>query len=116
MEPKKLVLDVETRWNSTCDMLSTAQEMSKPLDRYVGASHGLTPIGEDGWKTVKMVLSLLAPFKVATELISGSNYPSICLSRSALCVLLDELYQLLMKFTCIRKLPGGRQSTIVSRN
>jgi hypothetical protein len=94
--PVLLQLDVETRWNSTFDMLKGALLLRKPIDellkrireRFDGytnftispADYLARPIDIIAWNSIKDFCSFLEPFKDATELMSGSTYPTLGLA------------------------------------
>lgn len=74
---RKLLLDVSTRWNSTFDMLSIALKFKDAFPRYAEYEplfHHL-PTDED-WENVESVCEVLKVFKVCTNIISGSDYPT----------------------------------------
>ncbi|KAI3506416.1 hypothetical protein L1887_28774 [Cichorium endivia] len=77
MPKKHLILDVSTRWNATYAMLSTALEFKEVFVNYADreCSYTTLPSDED-WKKVEDVCSFLALFNEATNLISGSEYPT----------------------------------------
>ena len=91
-----LQLDVETRWNSTYDMLKMAIQLRKPMDeflkrireRYEGFSDLsiapmdpiARPIDQVSWGAIKDFCNFLEPFKDATDLMSGSSYPTLGLA------------------------------------
>nr|KAJ0193893.1 hypothetical protein LSAT_V11C800400750 [Lactuca sativa] len=81
---RKLMLDVPTRWNSTYDMLCMALKFKDAFPRYTQIYlkyaeyephfHHL-PTDED-WENVQSVCLILKVFKVCTNIISGSDYPT----------------------------------------
>jgi hypothetical protein len=86
-------LDVETRWDSTWLMVKRIRELRRALDeplRRIRDRHdGFTDltigpdddlaaaIPESKWDSVELYFDFLQPFKEATDLISGSNYPTL---------------------------------------
>jgi hypothetical protein len=89
-------LDVETRWNSTWEMLNGVISLRKPLeellrrirDRHDGfcnftiepSSHLAENIPHESWSAVQDFCNFLKPFKEATVLMSGSSYPTLGLA------------------------------------
>ena len=88
-----LLLDCETRWNSTFHMLKVALRLQKPIEELLKriresfegyTSFIISPadplareIGDITWAPTKDFCLFLEPFKDATELMSGSTYPSL---------------------------------------
>ena len=74
---KKLILDCNTRCNSTYAMLVTALEFKDVFPRYQQRDphYSYLPCEED-WRKVKVVCSLLGLFNEITKIISGSEYPT----------------------------------------
>ncbi|XP_042757133.1 zinc finger BED domain-containing protein RICESLEEPER 2 isoform X2 [Lactuca sativa] len=77
MPKKHLILDVSTRWNATYAMLSTALEFKDVFKDYADreCSYTTLPSNED-WKKVEDICLFLALFNEATQIISGSEYPT----------------------------------------
>lgn len=91
-----LDLDVETRWNSTWEMLSDIISLKPSLEellrRIRGRHEGYTDfciaptsllaeeIPNESWCAVEDFCKFLAPFKEATVLMSGSTYPTLGLA------------------------------------
>ena len=89
-------LDVETRWNSTWTMVDSVLSLRKPLmellrrirDRHDGyCTFSIEPrsplacaIPEESWLAMTDFCKFLAPFKDATDLMSGSTYPTLGLA------------------------------------
>ena len=89
-------LDVETRWNSTWEMLNGIISLRKPLeellrrirDRHEGfcnftiepSSRLAENIPPESWSAVQDFCNFLNPFKDATVLMSGSSYPTLGLA------------------------------------
>nr|XP_017225248.1 PREDICTED: zinc finger BED domain-containing protein RICESLEEPER 2-like [Daucus carota subsp. sativus] len=74
---RMLILDCKTRWNSTFMMLSTAIKFKDVFPRYQERepSYYCCPSAED-WLKVERVCELLEVFNSATNIISGSEYPT----------------------------------------
>ncbi|XP_019160756.1 PREDICTED: zinc finger BED domain-containing protein RICESLEEPER 2-like [Ipomoea nil] len=74
---KKLVLDCVTRWNSTYEMLVVALKLKDafPIFAQREPSYKCCPSLED-WTRIQDVLSILEVFYEATQVISGTKYPT----------------------------------------
>ncbi|GKE71929.1 zinc finger BED domain-containing protein RICESLEEPER 2-like protein [Tanacetum coccineum] len=74
---RKLVLECKTRWNSTFHMLSTAMKFREVFPRFQEREprYLSCPSIED-WIKVEKVCSILEVFNSATNIISGSEYPT----------------------------------------
>ncbi|KAG6503414.1 hypothetical protein ZIOFF_035727 [Zingiber officinale] len=83
---KKLELDCKTRWNSTYLMLNTALEYEAVFARLKQREtlYKRVPTQED-WSKVRDISSKLELFFDATELFSGTKYPTINLFFSTIC-------------------------------
>ncbi|KAG6471835.1 hypothetical protein ZIOFF_069282 [Zingiber officinale] len=83
---KKLELDCKTRWNSTYLMLNTALEYEAVFARLKQREtlYKRVPTQED-WSKVREISSKLEMFFDATELFSGTKYPTINLFFSTIC-------------------------------
>ncbi|KAG6479452.1 hypothetical protein ZIOFF_062918 [Zingiber officinale] len=83
---KKLELDCKTRWNSTYLMLNTALEYEAVFARLKQREtlYKRVPTQED-WSKVRDISSKLEMFFDATELFSGTKYPTINLFFATIC-------------------------------
>ncbi|XP_071699291.1 zinc finger BED domain-containing protein RICESLEEPER 2-like [Rutidosis leptorrhynchoides] len=74
---RKLLIDVPTRWNSTYDMLSLALKFKDVFPSYSEYEPKFQhlPTNQD-WQNVTSVCEILKVFKVCTNIISGSHYPT----------------------------------------
>lgn len=85
--PKKIPLDVATRWNSTVHMLKVGIDVRLHLDAfclYVNSSEGrkhfptcskISEITREEWFILENICIVLSKFDEATEVLSGENYP-----------------------------------------
>ncbi|KZV39972.1 zinc finger BED domain-containing protein RICESLEEPER 2-like, partial [Dorcoceras hygrometricum] len=106
---KKLIHDCRTRWNSTYEMLSCALKFREVFPQFAerDAHYDCCPNLED-WEKVEKVCSILQYFWSATQIISGSEYPTsnlffkevqkikVMLDRSYRASLAPETVQVLM--------------------
>ncbi len=76
LKPK---VDVETRWNSTYDMLERAIKLKLVLTFMAVQDNKFRnrKINETTWEVLELLKEFLKPFYGATVLIFGSNYPTI---------------------------------------
>ncbi|XP_042380427.1 zinc finger BED domain-containing protein RICESLEEPER 2-like [Zingiber officinale] len=83
---KKLELDCKTRWNSTYLMLNTALEYEAVFAHLKQREtlYKRVPTQED-WSKVRDISSKLEMFFDATELFSGTKYPTINLFFATIC-------------------------------
>jgi hypothetical protein len=74
---RKLILDCKTRWNSTYEMLAFAIKFKEVFPRFRDRepSYLCCPERED-WDKVEKVCEVLEVFSIATNIISGSDYPT----------------------------------------
>lgn len=74
---KKLLHDCRIRWNSTYEMLSCALKFKEVFPRFQVREplYELCPSSED-WEKVEKVCTILEKFYTATNIISGSDYPT----------------------------------------
>ncbi|XP_066587665.1 E3 SUMO-protein ligase ZBED1-like [Prorops nasuta] len=71
----KLIQSVETRWDSTYNMLSRFVELSNKIGSILlELLHAPSMITAAEFQTAKEFVSLLEPFENATKIVSGENY------------------------------------------
>ncbi|XP_074356557.1 zinc finger BED domain-containing protein RICESLEEPER 2-like [Apium graveolens] len=78
LKTKKLILDVPTRWKSTFKMLICAIEFKQVFQRYPSFDKGFleyVPNAVD-WEKVEGICSILEAFNPATNIVSGTHYPT----------------------------------------
>ncbi|KAL4574178.1 hypothetical protein LXL04_021003 [Taraxacum kok-saghyz] len=94
---RKLILECKTRWNSTYHMLSAAIKFKDvfPMYKEREPRYQCCPTNED-WLKVEKVCAILEVFNSATNIISGSEYPTSNLFLNEVFrikVLLDKKFQ-----------------------
>lgn len=77
--PLKLIQDVETRWNSTHDMLSRILQLRMPLGAVLSEPKMPDNLTGSEWNLVSIYVDALLPFKEATVVMSGEEYATISL-------------------------------------
>lgn len=90
---KMLELDCKTRWNSTYNMLSTAMIYRDVFPRLKQreALYKYAP-SEDDWSRTKEIVDKLVMFYDATELFSGTKYPTANLYFKNICAIRLAIY------------------------
>lgn len=73
--PKKLVQEVETRWNSTFFMLERAVELKEEIKMTMAVLNNNFPlISEEEWSVFGELCRILKPFEEMTASMSGEKY------------------------------------------
>ncbi|GJS64510.1 hypothetical protein Tco_0679074 [Tanacetum coccineum] len=77
-DKRKLILDCKTRWNSTYYMLSTAIIFKDAFSMYElrDPSYLHCPTSDD-WEKIECICEILEAFDSCTNIISGSDYPTL---------------------------------------
>jgi hypothetical protein len=82
----KVIMDVETRWNSSLAMLRRMAELKVPMAAVRTALHQMPDEQENlatmndiypsnnEWRTVDLIIDALSVFEDATQLFSSSDY------------------------------------------
>jgi len=86
---RKLIRDVRTRWNSTYSMLESFLTNKLIITSTISLHDNFIKLDltENEWKEIGHFCNFLKPFFDFTELMSGSNYPTL----GTLLLLLDHL-------------------------
>ena len=86
---KKLIRDVKTQWNSTYSMLDSFLTNKLIINSVLSLHNDFVKLDltENEWKEVDYFCTFLKPFFDFTEVMSGSNYPTL----GTLLLLLDHL-------------------------
>ncbi|GBN64396.1 Zinc finger BED domain-containing protein 1, partial [Araneus ventricosus] len=77
LQPKKLINDVETRWNSTFDMLVRFTELEMSIRTTIALlDKDVDALLPEEWLLAQKIKLVLQPMKELTDFISGEKYPS----------------------------------------
>jgi hypothetical protein len=79
IEPQlKIILSVETRWNSTFYMLERLSKLRNDVERVLhNNGNEEYCLNKDEWFHVAELVRLLAEFEEATRMISSDKYPTL---------------------------------------
>lgn len=101
---KKLVQDVQTRWNATLAMLRSLVEQKQVLGAYA-TEHELPNLNTNQWTLISHIIDTLTPFEDATKEVSDSQTSiSVVLPMlSMLRRLLDRKHTMSEGITTMRK-------------
>jgi ribosomal protein S27E len=93
VDPKQLILDVRTRWNSTHNMIERALELRKPLDNMAMDDPGLAEykLTAEEWDLLKDILGFLKVFKTASNHLCAASHPTLSTAVPVYNYLLDKL-------------------------
>ncbi|KAI0531206.1 hypothetical protein KFK09_000759 [Dendrobium nobile] len=85
---RKLIMDCPTRWNSTYNMLTVALQLREAFTSYSEreVTYHNSPT-EDEWTKIEKVCEVLGYFNEATNIISGTEYPTSNLFLSQICTI-----------------------------
>ncbi|KAL1254917.1 hypothetical protein QQF64_012978 [Cirrhinus molitorella] len=73
-QPLKLIQEVDTRWNSTHDMLQRFIDLREPVGAALAnLSSDIMPLSSADFEIISESLEVLAPFKYATEELSAEK-------------------------------------------
>jgi len=89
-EPKKLIQDVQTRWNSTYYMFNRFVEMETSIRGTLGLlDNAPDTLRPEDWIILQELIKILKPFEEATKAISGQKY----MTASLVIVIVQGLYK-----------------------
>jgi len=93
IRPKELVIDVRTRWNSTCDMIERALELRKPLDKMTELDADLHryKLTDGEWNLLKRIRKFFRLFKTTSNQLCAAGYPTLAIAVPAYNFLMDSL-------------------------
>ena len=73
----KPMLDVCTRWNSTCDMIERSLKLKEAFTIFAMRHSPEFMVNEHSWNRLKQVKEYLEPFRKATEASCMEKYPTL---------------------------------------
>jgi len=80
-QPKKMLQDVSTRWNSTFYMLQRFVDLELAIRGTIGLlDKAPDSLNSEEWLTIKEFCKVLSPFEEATRAISGEQYMTASLT------------------------------------
>lgn len=114
--PKKLIQDVQTRWNSTCYMICRFVELETSIRGTLGllnnAPDNLRP---EEWIILQELIKVLKPFEEATKVISGQKY----MTASLVIVIVQGLFKVfsnLMKMDLTQRVLKVAEQLLANMN
>ena len=100
-------LDVQTRWNSTWEMMIGVVRLRRSLEELLHKIYNrhegfyqftispnddlAKPISEQTWYAMEDFCNFSLPFKQATVLLSGSDYPTLGMAMSVFHIITEHL-------------------------
>jgi hAT family C-terminal dimerisation region/Domain of unknown function (DUF4413) len=89
----ELIRDVDTRWNSTLDMISRALKLRQAIDSTLRSDRNFATLflEDDDWKSLTHLNSFLEPFKEVTVFMSSEKFPSVSFCAMVYNTVFDHL-------------------------
>ena len=94
----RLIMEVETRWNSTCCMFTRLLRLEWSVRSVLSDSTVISrqdaahlEMKQEHWDLMRELLPLLEPLKEMTDILQGQGYPTISLVYPALHIIKQEL-------------------------
>ena len=92
-----LIMEIETRWNSTYSMMERLITVEWPVRRVL-SNQDVVPRGDaqhlemtdDSWELMKRLMPLLKPLFVITKMLQDQNYPTIALIYPSLYIIFKK--------------------------
>lgn len=95
LEPKKLIQDVSTRWNSTYHMIERFTELEEPIRTTMALINTTLPIvSMEEWEFLKEITKVLEPMDTITNFMSGEKF----VTASSVIILTDGLMGIYKNF------------------
>lgn len=93
-------IGVATKWNSTCDMILTAIQMTAALDFLCDNNVTLTiyRVSEAEWSLLKKLVKYLCHFKALSNVFSGETYATWPLVVIGINMIIDKLEALILSY------------------
>lgn len=89
-DPKKLIQDIQTRWNSTYYMINRFVELETAIRGTLGLlDNAPNALNSEEWIILQDMINVLKPFEEATKAISGKNY----MTASLIIVIVQGLFK-----------------------
>lgn len=86
-------IDVKTRWDSTCDMISLGIRLQKALNLLCENNDAVNNllISDHEWRILQEIFKHLRHFKILSKALGGEKYPTLNLVVVGFNMLLDKL-------------------------
>ena len=84
-----VILDVDTRWNSTYAMLKRLKRLRPAIEMFIANEKGA--LEDDDWNILENILKLLKPLDDITNYLSKSKFPSLSTVIPAYEACMDEI-------------------------
>ena len=91
LEPRNVIQDVETRWNSEYSMLRRLLELKGPLSLVLLEIGKVDNLTTQDWQAAENYVEILEPLAKATEDVSGNRLPTRSMIIPILCEIQEHL-------------------------
>lgn len=87
------VIDVQTRWNSSCKMLETAKKLRPHLAMMRSNCPKLRDLSLNDYKgkNIEQILDILPSFKQVSDILTGEKYPTLASAVCSINLFLDKI-------------------------
>ncbi|PLW26518.1 hypothetical protein PCANC_23590 [Puccinia coronata f. sp. avenae] len=109
VKDKILILDVKTRWNSTFLMLQRASELKHVCTTYCGSQPEASKysLTKAEWEKVEQMIEFLEPLHKVTNILCGSQYPTLSMSLPIYISLVKNIYQVRSQYDSAQLIPAA---------